>query len=68
MLSADLLQFTSQAAIAAMLLLTLPGTLNIYYGGEIGMTNGLIRPEEVQDPTEKRQSGIGMGRDQNELL
>jgi alpha-glucosidase len=53
----------SQAAIAAMLLLTLPGTLTIYYGEEIGMTNGLIQPEDVQDPAEKRQPGIGMGRD-----
>jgi alpha-glucosidase len=53
----------SQAAIAAMLLLTLPGTLTIYYGEEIGMTNALIRPEDVQDPAEKRQPGIGMGRD-----
>jgi len=53
----------SQAAIAAMLLLTLPGTLTIYYGEEIGMTNALIRPEDVQDPAEKRQPEIGMGRD-----
>jgi alpha-glucosidase len=53
----------SQAAIAAMLLLTLPGTLTIYYGEEIGMTNVLIRTEDVQDPAEKRQPGIGMGRD-----
>jgi alpha-glucosidase len=53
----------SQAAVATMLLLTLPGTLTIYYGEEIGMTNALIRPEEVQDPAEKRQPGIGMGRD-----
>jgi alpha-glucosidase len=53
----------SQAAMAAMLLLTLPGTLTIYYGEEIGMTNALIRPEDVQDPAEKRQPGIGMGRD-----
>ncbi len=53
----------SQAAIAAMLLLTLPGTLTIYYGEEIGMTNAMIRPEDVQDPAEKRQPGIGMGRD-----
>ena len=53
----------SQATIAAMLLLTLPGTLTIYYGDEIGMTNALIEPEDVQDPAEKRQPGIGMGRD-----
>jgi alpha-glucosidase len=53
----------SQSVIAAMLLLTLPGTLTIYYGEEIGMTNALIRAEDVQDPAEKRQPGIGMGRD-----
>jgi alpha-glucosidase len=53
----------SQAAIAAMLLLTLPGTLTIYYGEEIGMTNALIPPGDVQDPAENRQPGIGMGRD-----
>ena len=52
-----------QAAIAAMLLLTLPGTLTIYYGEEIGMANTLIQPKDVQDPAEKRQPGIGMGRD-----
>ena len=52
-----------QAPVAAMLLLTLPGTLTMYYGEEIGMTNVLIPPEEVQDPAEKNQPGIGMGRD-----
>ena len=52
-----------QAPIAAMLLFTLPGTLTIYYGEEIGMTNVLIPPDDVQDPAEKNQPGIGMGRD-----
>jgi alpha-glucosidase len=52
-----------QALIAAMLLLTLPGTLTIYYGEELGMTNVLILPEDVQDPAERNQPGIGMGRD-----
>jgi alpha-glucosidase len=52
-----------QAQVAAMLLLTLPGTLTMYYGEEIGMTNVPITPEEVQDPAEKNQPGIGMGRD-----
>jgi alpha-glucosidase len=37
--------------------------LTFYYGEEIGMTNALIRPEDVQDPAEKRQPGIGVGRD-----
>jgi alpha-glucosidase len=52
-----------QARVAAMLLLTLPGTLTLYYGEEIGMTNVPIAPEEVQDPAEKNEPGIGMGRD-----
>ena len=54
---------TRQAPVAAMLLLTLPGTLTMYYGEEIGMTNVAIPPEDVKDPAEKNQPGIGMGRD-----
>src|SRR6201987_4660420 len=49
-----------QALVAAMLLLTLPGTLTMYYGEELGMTNVPIPPEEVQDPAEKNEPGIGM--------
>jgi alpha-glucosidase len=52
-----------QARVAAMLLLTLPGTVTLYYGEEIGMTDGTILAAEVRDPAEKRQPGIGMGRD-----
>jgi alpha-glucosidase len=52
-----------QARVAAMLLLTLPGTLTMYYGEEIGLTNVTISPEEVKDPAEKIQPGIGLGRD-----
>jgi alpha-glucosidase len=52
-----------QAAVAAMLLLTLPGTLTLYYGEEIGMTDVPIPLEEVQDPAEKNEPGIGQGRD-----
>jgi alpha-glucosidase len=52
-----------QAHAAAMLLMTLPGTLTMYYGEELGMTDVPIPPEEVQDPAEKNQPGIGMGRD-----
>jgi alpha-glucosidase len=51
-----------QAAVAAMLLLTLPGTLTLYYGEEIGMVNVPIAPENVQDPAEKNEPGIGAGR------
>jgi alpha-glucosidase len=52
-----------QARIAAMLLLTLPGTLTMYYGEEIGMANVPIPPDEVQDPAEKNEPGLGLGRD-----
>jgi len=52
-----------EARVAAMLLLTLPGTLTLYYGEEIGMTNVLIAPELVKDPAEKNEPGIGQGRD-----
>lgn len=52
-----------QAPLAAMLLLTLPGTLTLYYGEELGMTDVPIAPDAVQDPAEKNQPGIGMGRD-----
>ena len=52
-----------QARTAAMLLLTLPGTLTIYYGEEIGMTDVPIAPEEAHDPAGKNEPGIGAGRD-----
>ncbi|MGC2251716.1 MAG: alpha-amylase family glycosyl hydrolase [Acidobacteriaceae bacterium] len=52
-----------QARVAAILLFTLPGTLTMYYGDEIGMTNVPIAAEQVQDPAEKNEPGIGQGRD-----
>jgi alpha-glucosidase len=52
-----------QARVAAMLLLTLRGTPTLYYGDEIGMVDGVIPPDRVQDPAELRQPGIGQGRD-----
>jgi alpha-glucosidase len=52
-----------QARVAAMLLLTLPGTLTMYYGEELGTTNVPISPEQVQDPAEKNEPGLGQGRD-----
>ena len=52
-----------QARLAAMLLLSLPGTITLYYGEEIGMTNVPIPPGLVQDPAEKNEPGIGLGRD-----
>jgi alpha-glucosidase len=53
----------AQARVAAMLLLTLRGTPTIYYGEEIGMTDIAVAPEAVQDPYEKQQPGLGLGRD-----
>lgn len=52
-----------QARVAGMLLLTLRGTPTMYYGDELGMQDGVIPPDQVHDPAEKRQPGIGMGRD-----
>ena len=52
-----------QARVAAMLLLTLRGTPTMYYGDELGMLDARISPEDVQDPAEKNQSGLGLGRD-----
>ena len=44
-----------------MLLLTLRGTPMMYYGDEIGMTDVVIPPAEVQDPAEKNEPGKGHG-------
>ena len=52
-----------QARVAAMLLLTLRGTPTLYYGDELGMQDGVIPLDQVHDPAEKNQPGIGMGRD-----
>ena len=41
----------------------LPGTLTIYYGEELGMADVSILQDQVQDPAEKNQPGIGAGRD-----
>ncbi|HTV78218.1 MAG TPA: alpha-amylase family glycosyl hydrolase [Steroidobacteraceae bacterium] len=48
-----------QARLAALLLLTLRGTPTIYNGEEIGMVDGEIRPDEVQDPWGKNAPGFG---------
>ena len=53
----------AQARVAAMLLLTLRGTPTMYYGDELGMADVAIPPERVQDPWEKREPGLGLGRD-----
>ena len=53
----------AQAGVAAMLLLTLPGTITIYYGEELGLADVPISADQVQDPAEKNQPGVGAGRD-----
>ena len=53
----------AQARVAAMMLLTLRGTPTMYYGDELGMPDARIAPEDVRDPAEKNQPGIGQGRD-----
>jgi alpha-glucosidase len=53
----------AQARVAAMLLLTLRGTPILYYGDELGLCDGVIPPECVQDPWEQRVPGLGLGRD-----
>jgi alpha-glucosidase len=56
---------TAQARVANMFLLTLRGTPTTYYGEEIGMTDGVIPPEFVQDPSALNQPEIAhiVGRD-----
>ena len=53
----------AQAANAAMLLLTLRGTPTLYYGDELGLGQVSIPPDRVQDPWEKNEPGLGLGRD-----
>lgn len=54
---------TSQARIAAMLLLTLRGTPTIYYGDEIGMTDVPIPVEEIVDPQGLNLPELNISRD-----
>jgi alpha-glucosidase len=46
-----------------MLLLTLRGTPTMYYGDEIGLARVPIPQALVQDPWEKNEPGLGVGRD-----
>jgi alpha-glucosidase len=52
-----------QARVAAMLLLTLRGTPTMYYGDEIGLPRVDVPFERAQDPWEKNEPGLGVGRD-----
>jgi len=49
----------AQARVSAMLLFTLRGTLGIYYGDEIGMHDVPIPPDQVLDPQEQLEPGMG---------
>jgi alpha-glucosidase len=53
----------AQSRIAAMLLLTLPGTPFFFAGDEIGMAGVPITPDQVQDIFEKLVPGYGLNRD-----
>ncbi len=46
----------AQARLAAMMLLTLRGTPTVYYADELGLENGIIPPEKIQDP-----QGVNLG-------
>lgn len=50
----------AQARLAGMMLLTLRGTPTVYYGDELGMPNGVIPPEKIQDP-----QGINLGAERS---
>ena len=53
----------ARARVAAAMLLTLRGTPFLYYGEEIGMTNGRIPRRRRRDPVGKRYWPFNAGRD-----
>ena len=55
----------AQARVAAMLLFTLRGTPTLYQGDELGIGEVPIPPEQVRDPQDLRQPGLGIGRDRS---
>jgi alpha-glucosidase len=55
--------FLEKSRIMAVLLLTIKGTPFIYYGEEIGMTNGKLNKNQISDPLGKRFWPFFKGRD-----
>lgn len=53
---------TERAKVAAVMLLTVRGTPTLYMGDEIGMVNGVITEDQIQDPQGLRL-GIENSRD-----
>jgi len=47
----------------AVLMLGLPGVPFVYQGEELGLVDGLVLPEEAQDPISTRAGEHGLGRD-----
>jgi alpha-glucosidase len=54
---------SEQAFVAAMLLLTLRGTITLYYGDEIGMRDVAIPEEKIQDPRGLNMPDKNLSRD-----
>ena len=52
-----------QAYVAAMMLLTLRGTITLYYGDEIGMRDVSIPEEKIQDPRGVNMPDKNLSRD-----
>lgn len=54
---------TQQACVAAMMLLSLPGLLFIYYGEELGMKDTAVPQDKVRDPWGKGSPSFNFGRE-----